>query len=224
MNPAVVKIYTKETWVISSARLLQEAMVEVLKKKSSCNVMLTGGTSAKDLYISWAMLPQFHKMENVNFYLGDERCVSLNDPESNFGMIMSTLFHGGVPNNCQVFPMYVEQFSAQDSANLYAEILPNRIDILLLSMGDDGHIASLFSGNPALNDTRLVVPVYGPKPPYQRITITPKVFTKTESIFVLAIGNQKHDIFTKLVAFDGDETPPPAALVLNATWILALNQ
>jgi len=221
--PPIIKIYTKKTWALSSAQLLQEAIIEVIKKKSSCNVMLTGGNSVQDLYLAWAMLPQFHQMESVNFYLSDERCVSLNDPESNLGMIYRTLFHCGVPKNCQVFPMYVELFSAEESANHYADRLLGGIDILLLSVGDDGHIASLFPGDSALNEARLVVPVLSPKPPHQRITITPEVFKKTKSIYVLAIGNHKYGIFTKIFKSKGDKTIPTAALVLNATWILCLN-
>jgi 6-phosphogluconolactonase len=218
--PPVINIFTKKEWARLSAQLLQEAIIELINKESSCNVMLTGGNSAKDLYLSWVMLPQFHQMENVNFYLGDERCVSFNDPESNLGMLYRTLFYYGVPKNCQVFPMYAEKLSAEDLADHYAEILPDRIDILLLSVGDDGHIASLFPGDSALHETRLVVPVLGPKPPRQRITITPEVFLKTKSIYVLAIGNHKYDIFTNLVKSDGIKNTPPAALVLNATWIL----
>jgi 6-phosphogluconolactonase len=218
--PPIIKIYTLNNWAMSSAQLLQEAINEVIKIKGSCNVMLTGGNSAKYLYLAWEMLPQFHQMENVNFYLGDERCVSFNDPESNLGMIYRALFHNGVPKNCQVFPMFAEKLSAEDLADHYAEILPDRIDILLLSIGDDGHIASLFPGDSALHEARLVVPVLGPKPPRRRITVTPEVFKRSKSIYVLAIGNHKYDIFKNIVKSEEVKAITPAGLVLNATWIL----
>jgi len=68
--------------------------------------------------------------------------------------------------------------------------------------------------------TRAVVPIIGPKPPYKRLTITPKVIQCARHIFVLAIGEQKKIIYKKAMQIPDDVDSIPARLVLDKTWII----
>ena len=71
-------------------------------------------------------------------------------------------------------------------------MLPESIDILLLSVGSDGHIASLFPQSNALNEkTKSVVPFVGSKPPPERLTITTSVIQPAKSTFLFAQGKEK---------------------------------
>jgi len=81
-----------------TAKQIQQQLDKLLQK-SPVTVMLTGGSSATQLYTEWQKLPNFKKLTNTTFYFGDERCVPPDHPESNYGMAMQTLFEDGLPNN-----------------------------------------------------------------------------------------------------------------------------
>ena len=80
----------------------------------------------------------------MSFYFGDERCVPPDHDESNYGMEMQTLFSHGVPIECSVFRMEADAIDIEAAAQRYADLLPDSIDVILLGVGEDGHIASLF--------------------------------------------------------------------------------
>lgn len=215
------KYFDIATWANSAAALVMRVVQRSLVTQGSCDVMLTGGRSAEHLYEVWATLPDFEKLRGVRFYFGDERCVAPEALESNYGMVMRTLFRGGVPAGCALFRIEADKFDREAAAEQYARILPTKIDLMLLGVGEDGHIASLFPGSKLIYETgRLVACVTGPKPPCERITITPKVIAQAESIFVLAAGTEKAAVLSKALDVPSDVMALPARLVLNATWLL----
>lgn len=220
MRPKIVQFEVME-WPVQAARLIQDRINAILLERGQCGVMLTGGRSAERLYTSWAELPAFQQMAGVRFYFGDERCVPPDHPESNYGMAMRTLFQRGVPTGCSVFRMEADNSNREAAAMRYGEALPDRVDVLLLGVGDDGHIASLFPGSAALQETdRRVVPVIGPKPPHERLTITPPVIAHAKLVFVLAIGAAKARILVKILQMAGGFAIIPACLALHATWLM----
>ena len=164
-----------------TAKQIQQQLDKLLQK-SIATIMLTGGHSAAQLYIEWQKLPNFKKLTNTIFYFSDERCVALDHPESNCGMVMQTLLKDGLPNNCKIHRMEAEKQNLEKSAKAYEMLLPNSIDILLLGIGEDGHIASLFPNSPQLQEQkRLCLPITGPKPPYKRLTVTPSVIKSAKT-------------------------------------------
>lgn len=220
-HPMIIQLAPLE-WPVQAAQLIHDHVVSVLADMGQCSVMLTGGRSAEGVYIAWAQLPAFKKMSGVQFYFGDERCVSPEHPESNYGMVMRTLFEQGVPAGCSVFRMEAEDANREEATKRYEDRLPNKIDVLLLGVGEDGHIASIFPGSVALQEKkRQVLAITGPKPPYDRFTITPPVITRASAIFVLAIGEAKGRILAKALQGKEDFDRMPACLALsNATWLL----
>lgn len=187
--------------------------------------MLTGGRSAANLYAKWSVTPEFNQLKNIHIFFGDERCVPKHHPESNYNLVMSNLFPDGVLSEFQIFHMRTEDADADLIALEYEQQLPEKLDLLLLSMGEDGHIASLFPHSPALFETeRKVVPVIGPKTPYQRLTITPPVIQSAKQVYVLAIGDEKKRKYEEALLDPGDINSIPARLVLDRTWIFDLNE
>jgi 6-phosphogluconolactonase len=183
--------------------------------------MLTGGRSAEQLYLAWAALPNFEDLRNVSFYFGDERCVPPVHPESNYGLVMRTLFSRGIPKGCAISRMEADSADHDAAAVAYEQKLPKRLDVLLLSVGEDGHIASLFPNGDALYETRRrVVSVSAPKPPHDRLTVTPPVLVQAENVFVLAIGTAKAAVFHQAQVAPQKIADLPARLVLRATWLL----
>ena len=103
-------------------------------------------------------------------------------------------------------------------------MLPESLDILLLSVGLDGHIASLFPQSSALNEkTKSVVSVVCPKPPPERLTVTPRVVQSARTTFLFAQGKEKGRILAKALVQPDDTVSLPVRLVIDSTWILDKN-
>jgi len=208
------------TWPSTAATLVMAAVEHACQTRGTCSVMLTGGRSAARLYEAWAGLPEFGQLRNVDFYFGDERCVPPDHPESNYGLVMRTLFKHGVPPACKVIRMEAEQADREAAATEYEAQLPDKLDVMLLSVGEDGHIASLFPHAPALLETRRrVAPVFAPKPPSERLTVTPLVIAQADQVFVMAVGQVKAAVYRHAQTEPQDIAALPARLVLNATWL-----
>jgi len=206
-------------WPDSAAIMIQHRLDAAGASGRRRSVMLTGGRSAAQLYAAWARLPEFSRMTGVDFYFGDERCVPPSDPDSNFGLAMRILFAAGVPDGCLVHRMEAESTDAVAVAERYGARLPQAIDILLLGIGEDGHIASLFPHSEALQETRRrVVAVVGPKPPARRLTVTPPVIRHAKAVFVLAPA-AKAALRAAARQEPDDVDALPARLVLGATWL-----
>jgi len=197
-----------------------DAIEKTRKSRDACDVMLTGGRSAELLYTAWAALPEFDTLRNVRFYFGDERCVPPDHSQSNYGLAMRTLFCHGVPQNCTVTRMAAEQPDHAAAAAAYEQTLPARLDVLLLSVGEDGHIASLFPQSEALSETRRrVIAITAPKPPHDRLTVAPSVIAEAKHVFVMALGETKAAVFQRAKTEPQSVADLPARLVLGATWL-----
>lgn len=218
-NPHV--IYVESTvWADVVAAMVMATIVQTCHVRGSYSVMLTGGRSAAILYDAWSAMQDFDQLRDVKFYFGDERCVPSDHPESNYGLAMRTLFQRGVPPGCEVIRIAGEQTN-DETAAAYEAQLPDNLDVMLLSMGEDGHIASLFPQSPALLETcRGVVSVSAPKSPTERLTITPPVIARATQLFVLALGPAKAAVYSQAKLEPQNFAALPARLVLSATWFL----
>ena len=183
--------------------------------------MLTGGSAAEQLYLALAVGHEFRKINGLQILFGDERCVPPDHPESNFGLVMRTLLRDGLPPSWSLLRMNAENPDPEVAAAAYEAILPESVDVLLLSMGTDGHIASLFPGSSALfQGRRRVVHVVAPKPPFERLTVTPSVIMKARHVFVMALGKDKAAVYEQAKLAPSNISELPARLVLEATWFL----
>lgn len=219
MAPEIVR-YLSGAWSRRAAEGVQTALNDALGGAPRCSVMLTGGRSAERLYEAWKELPAFRCLTDVDFYFGDERCVPPEAEDSNYGLAMRTLFREGVPGACVVHRMKGEASDREGSARAYERLLPDSVDVLLLGVGEDGHVASIFPGDGAMLETRRrIVRIVAPKPPRHRLTITPPVITAARRVFVLAPGGAKASVLAKLLTHQGETAELPARLVGNATWL-----
>jgi 6-phosphogluconolactonase len=209
-------------WVTQALEVIQTIVSDTLKRNNHCHVMLTGGRSAKYLYEAWsASVHNPSIFSGIHFYFGDERCVPPDHPESNYRLAIDALFPKGIPGKVQVHRMESDSADKDSAADRYATGLPDRMDLLLLSMGEDGHIASLFPHSAALKETnKRVLAILGPKPPYQRLTITPTVIRNARHVLVMALGQKKRAIYEEALRNPSDIDTLPARLVLDKTWIL----
>jgi 6-phosphogluconolactonase len=183
--------------------------------KAGATLMLTGGRTAATLYRN---LPSV-ALHSAHIFMSDERCVPEDSTESNAWLVRTNLFDGVVPANwC---PIHGDAEDPVDEAVRYGSLLPEQIDLLVLSVGEDGHIASLFPSSSALESRQKVTHVTNaPKYPPQRITITPKVISASREVIVMAAGQRKGEILVRALLAPDNYRELPVRLTIGRTWVL----
>lgn len=206
-------------WEERSAEVISDRVVQAISRYGSCNLFLTGGNTVQAVYRHLSSLPIMSSGKVVYFF-GDERCVPPDHADSNWFAACRALFPHGVPDAVQVKRMQGESADPEAEAVRYENGLPQRIDVLLLAPGVDGHIASLFPGHSSLTciNRRIVavdIPSRG-----RRLTITPAVFQQTESVIVLARGRDKGSVMAKSLQHPRSVSELPVCLAMEAAWLL----
>lgn len=222
MTPQNLLVYRSKNDLVKAAALLAAGVVrEILQYQDTCTFSLAGGTTPGPAYrmLVNAEIVGLLPLERIEILFGDERCVPADDPDSNFKMAQDA-FGEGFARFKKVHRIQGE-IEPSEAAARYEAALQSPIDIQLLGMGPDTHIASIFPGSAAFAAPGAkAVPVQCPKPPPRRITVTPDVIKSARHTFVLATGAEKaaalFDVFTKPY----DPVQRPAQLVLNATWLV----
>ncbi len=165
-------------------------------------VALAGGSTPRAFYEVLAEAD--YPWNEVEVFFGDERCVPPDHPDSNFRMAREALL-SKVP--ARVHPMPGESCDAAGYEAELAEVLGPGVpslDLVLLGVGDDGHTASLFPGDPALEERhRLVVRV--DRPDHPRLTLTLPVLSAARVAVFLVGGASKRDALGRLL--EGGDVP-----------------
>jgi 6-phosphogluconolactonase len=178
------------------------------------HVAVAGGGTPRHAYELLAQVDG--SWRHVHLWLGDERCVPEDDPESNVRMVRESLLavDRAEPPVLHVVP---SPEIPEDAAWLYGLEVRERVpdvvfDIVLLGMGPDGHFCSLFPGHPVLDVVQApVAPVRdSPKPPPERVTLTLPVVRAARFTLLLATGEEKRDSLARALA--GDTSIPLARL------------
>ncbi|KAI5191991.1 6-phosphogluconolactonase [Nematocida minor] len=152
---------------------------ELLKyNEKPLTLMISGGSILRIL--ECATVAQLNKREWTVFF-ADERLVPLTDPQSNYKD--AELFLQGVG---AVHP-YNTSIPQDEMVSEYKELLQNaKVDLAFLGIGDDGHIASIFPESPIIDSNDIVTIITdSPKPPAERVTVTPRLLTMIKRIVFL---------------------------------------
>jgi 6-phosphogluconolactonase len=217
------QVVDREDFERAAADWLTAAINNVVEAKGRCTLALAGGSTPRPVYWALSQEPYATRVRwaKVWVYFGDERGVSPDHPDSNYGMAREALLrHVGIPQD-QIFRMEAERPDRDTAAEQYARTLPERLDILILGVGPDGHTASLFPKSPALEErSRRVVPITAPKPPTSRLTITPPVVRSAREVVVLATGQDKAPVIARALKDELSPRDLPAQLARDGTWIL----
>lgn len=205
------------------AEAAAEAIAEVIRFKESTgartSLMLAGGSTPRATYerLAGKDVP-WHK---VDFFFGDERAVPPDDKDSNYRMAREVLFDPIGVRSAQIMRMLGDAPDLEKAAREYEARLPEKISVLLLGMGEDGHTASLFPGSPALSErSRKVVRIVGPKPPPVRLTITPPVIEQAELCLVLVTGAAKREALTRVAGKSGNLSETPIMCAKNGLFLV----
>ncbi len=185
-------------------------------------LVLSGGGTAAECYTALAARGGL-TWHAVDVYLGDERCVPPDDPDSNHRMVATTLLDVVGPVRSD-HPMYSSGPPA-GAAAAYQALLASLPDLGLvhLGLGPDGHTASLFPGSAALDETdpaRLVVANRDPngRNPHERLTLTYAGIARARRVVVTAAGASKRDAFARLAA--GEDLPAGRVRAPRLLWLV----
>ena len=171
------------------------------------NVVLTGGRTPKQAYQQAAK--DAADWSKVELWWGDERCVPPEEENSNYGMAKKALL-----DNLEVAPRAVHRIKGelgkeQAAADYERELDDTQLDLLLLGIGPDGHIASLFPNAPTLRQPKRVLPAEaGLEPFVDRVTLSlPTLRSAADIVFIVA-GEEKADAVRRaFMEKPGPETP-----------------
>jgi 6-phosphogluconolactonase len=190
-----------------SGRLITR-LVDVQSSGRTARIVLTGGTIADRIHRAVAASSARDAVDwgAVEIWWGDERFVPGDDPQRNDRQAREAFLEALPLNPRLVHPMPTPAQAADDpdlAGEMYARELAAAaepgdhgavptFDVLMLGVGPDGHVASLFPGRPALYDERPVVGVQGaPKPPPVRVTMTMPTLQHAHEVWFVVSGEDK---------------------------------
>ncbi|MDZ7731704.1 MAG: 6-phosphogluconolactonase [Acidimicrobiia bacterium] len=198
-----------------------ERVIEAFHTRSgdTFSIALSGGQTARHAYECLARRAGRQiDWWKVDFYWGDERCVPLDDPDSNYRLCREALLDRVGAANA-TYPMRCED--GPDPYQLRVGEL-GRFDVVHLGLGPDGHTASLFPESPALDADpgRLVVLNEDPlgNNPHQRMTLTFGGIARARLVLFTVSGEEKRDAFARVRA--GDDVPAARVRAERVVWIV----
>lgn len=195
------------------------AAQEAIAERGIFRIALSGGSTPKPLY-ELLGTPEYASKLNWNkiqLFLGDERCVAHDSPDSNFRMIKESLIDKIEIPEENVFPTKNQDKDPEASSKDYEEKIRaafNTIndlpafDLLLQGLGPDGHTASLFPGTAALSEkTRWYVANFVPKMQAWRLTLTLPVLNHGREVIFMVSGDTKASIVKEVLTMPEKRYP-----------------
>ncbi|WP_433057927.1 6-phosphogluconolactonase [Dactylosporangium sp. CS-033363] len=223
--------------VHTEPRLLAEAaaarlvvrLTDAQAERGEATVVLTGGRIAAQIYQAIRESPARDAVDwsRVNVWWGDERFLPSGDPERNETQARAALLDALKLDPARVHPMPASDGpdgeDAEAAAARYATELANasrpghaelpHLDVVLLGVGEDGHVASVFPEHPVTLEARPVSAVRGsPKPPPVRTTLTLPAINTADEVWLIASGDGKAQAVGLALASAGPRQIPAAGV------------
>jgi len=192
------------------AQAIAQSAAPAVRTGGRFSIALAGGETPRGAYERLAALPA--SWENVHLFWGDERWVPQEDPASNFRMVRQALLEkvplppGNVHAVDTSLPTLEE--AAADYTRKLQEFFggPPAFDLIMLGVGLDGHILSLFPGSEALEETSRPVTTARSPDGLARVTLTLPVVNRAAAVFFMVSGSSKAPIVQRVCC--GPETAP----------------
>ncbi|MFF0753780.1 6-phosphogluconolactonase [Streptomyces sp. NPDC004267] len=239
--PQLVVHRDKELMAEAAAARLITRIVDAQAARGSASVVLTGGRNGNGLLAALSSAPARDAIDwsRLDLWWGDERFLAEGDPERNVTQARAALLDSvpldparvhAMPASDGPYGRDVEAAADAYAAELAAAAGPGdhggvpTFDVLMLGVGPDTHVASLFPELPAVRETeRTVVGVHGaPKPPPTRITLTLPAIRAAKEVWLLAAGEDKAKAAAIALSGAGEVQAPAAGAYgrSRTLWLL----
>jgi 6-phosphogluconolactonase len=224
---------SREAQARGAAEVFAETLMAAVAISGRAAVALAGGTTPRAAYEALARPPWPDRVPwaALDVFFGDERWVHGGDPRSNVRMVREALLDHVPVDPARV---HAPRIGAGDLAAIAEEYAARiaahvprgpsgwpRFDLVLLGMGADGHTASLFSGDPALEENQAAVaPVHRSPDGLPRVTLTLPVLNAAAGVIFIVAGSEKAEAAYRVLEL---EEPLPAGRVRPAggsVWFL----
>ncbi|MFH8219082.1 6-phosphogluconolactonase [Streptomyces sp. NPDC018057] len=240
-TPQLVVHRDKELMAQAAAARLITRIVDAQASTGSASVVLTGGRNGNGVLAALAAAPARDAVDwtRLDLWWGDERFLPEGDPERNITQARQALLDSVPldPKRVHVMPASDGPYGTdvEAAADAYAEELARAagpenhgavptFDVLMLGVGPDTHVASLFPEHPGVRETeRTVVGVHGsPKPPPTRISLTLPAIRSAREVWLLAAGEDKANAVAMALSGAGEVQAPAAGAHGRARtlWLL----
>lgn len=230
-QPEVVIYSTPDLLAAATAARLITTLVDLQSTGRVPAVALTGGGVGIKLLVQLKESAARDAVDwsRVEIFWGDERFVPSSDPERNEKQAREALLDHVPVNPARVHAMAASDGEFGDdvdaAAAAYGDIIDGRagLDLIMLGMGDEGHVASIFPESPAVYDTRSVVPVRDcPKPPPTRVSLTLPTIRRAAEVWIITAAESKAGaVASALGGADEVELPAAGATGRSRTlWLL----
>ncbi len=193
-------------------------------------VVLTGGSIAEAVHREIARLSPASEVDwtRVGVWWGDERFVAPDSEDRNARGARAAFLDAVGATQVHEVPSTADADDVAAAAATYAERLREQgsgeFDVVMLGVGPDGHVASLFPGFPQLDADGVAVAVTGsPKPPPERVSLTFAALNRSRSTWLLVSGDGKSEAVAAALAPEGDVQDTPARGVAGqeeTVWFL----
>jgi 6-phosphogluconolactonase len=234
-NRQVIAVADRAAMAATAAEHLLARMAANSGRVAIC---LTGGSSPKQLYQLLATDPYRSRIpwQRVHWFIGDERFVPADDPLNNMGMARTIFLNECAPaanihpiptatadpadpdRGAALYEQELQSFYGADTLDLARPLF----DLVLMGVGPDGHTASLFPDDPALDETArwvVGVPRANVEPFVPRVTLTLPTLTSCHEMLFEVAGRNKRAILTRL--FAGENLPANCAQSSGETvWLV----
>ena len=188
------------------------------------HLVLTGGTLgiqiSQSLRSAWNAAPEMYK--GLHIWWSDERFVDLDSSERNAAPLHGSLTNPNIVVHEALAPN--SPASIEDAVRDYEQALAGvTIDLNILGVGPDGHVASLFPGVADLDDQRTIFAITdSPKPPAERISFTMKFINEAREVWIVAAGESKAEAVAKII--EGDLSIPASYVSAQRRTRLIVDQ
>ena len=212
-NPEVRRFANPAMLAEGTADHIARLVVEAMRDRGECRIALVGRSTPRLVYEQLAAVERAHRVRwsAVHVFFGDERCVPLDDEQSNYRMPrQSSLCHVPIPE--QNMHRIHGEIDPEEAAQRYAARLGDTpLDLVLLGMGDDSHTASLFPNTPALGEaTARTVVTESPRPPPTRISLSLRTLDEARRVLFVVAGASKPERPSEVLAPGAEPQPHPA--------------
>ncbi len=243
-EPELVVLDTPRAATMFAAERVATILAEAVRARGRADWATTGGSVVPGLYRALAApgLGDAVPWSAVHVWWGDDRCVPRDDPLCNVRPLEDVLLRSGaIPlpaANIHPFPVDAAiaagMSAAWAAAQVAAELRGAKLvtvdgwpvlDLVLLGVGADGHVLSVFPGSTAFDSTDWALPIPAPThiaPHVERMTLNPAILGVARSLLVVATGASKATILGEVLGSARDPRRWPAQLARRptATWIL----